>query len=250
MNLLTRNLVRLPAVLLCLTTSVASVIDDFSAGPLTLTANDAGQSVLQTGLAESAVMGGSRSVYARSLQSGSLDIDPLAGEFRFTSEVSFGYFTLQYGGSPSFPANLLAGGNDRFVINITELTPGLWRGLFSFEIQSGNQWFRYGFDRDVFALTAPAELSIPFSRFPVADLAHVQGLRLDVARFEPGFTIAMDSIQAVPEPAVAALCLLGLTAWARGPRHRLRADNLHAARKAGTAPREGKRPARRFTTRL
>jgi hypothetical protein len=53
-------------------------------------------------------------------------------------------------------------------------------------------------------------LTIPFSRFPGLDFRTVQGITIDVGRFEPGFHIGLDFITTVPEPSALALFALAL----------------------------------------
>jgi hypothetical protein len=208
------------SLLLCLTgplspvgsgISWASTIDDFSQGALSLQATDylPGQTAVQEGLSASAVIGGVRSVYAGSVDLATLSIDPAVGRFLFSADSSWGYFTLQYGDTIPLAANLSGDGSNQFLINIDELTPGLWRGDFSFEIKSNDEWSSCGFDDDLFALNGPGQLTIPFSRFQGADLTHIQAIRIHVGRFEPTFRIGIDSIMTIPEPGTLTM-LLGL----------------------------------------
>jgi len=199
-----------------LTAAAGLVVDDFTQGQLSLqVSNLTGQTVLLSGLDPGHVLGGSRSVYAGTLGVASLDIvTPSASDFLFTAVSSFGYFTLSYGSSAPLNVNLLADGSDQFVLNVASLTPGLYRGIFDFNLESGNRWYSYDFSQSLFQLNAPGQIAIPFSGFAGADLAHVQGLEVDVARFEPTFHIGLNSITTVPELSPAALVGLGLLSLA------------------------------------
>lgn len=194
----------------------ATIIDDFLQGPLYLQAtNLTGQTILQTGLGLGHVLGGSRLVYAGSMGAAALRIvTPAADNFLFTANTNFGYFSLRYGADAPLDVNLLADGSDHFALNITSLTPGLWRGLFNFKIASGNNWFDYDFSLSLFQLNAPGTLVIPFAAFAGADLAHVQGIELDVGRFEPTFHLGMGSISTVPEPSPASLVAIAIVTLA------------------------------------
>src|SRR5262245_6794230 len=193
----------------------ALTIDDFDQGPLFLqVSNLTGQTVVQNGLDPSHVIGGARSTYAGSLSNATLQITTPAnaGQFSFSADSSWGYFTLLYGSAAPLGANLLADGSDRFVMNISSLTPGLYRGIFGFKVESGDKWFTYYFGNDLFNLNGPGILTIPFSRFAGADLTQVQQILIDVGRFEPSFQIRLDSITTVPEPSPLALLALALLA--------------------------------------
>lgn len=97
-----------------------------------------------------------------------------------------------------------------FLLIIDELTPGLWRGLYRFSIQSNDAWSDCSFSNELFGLNGPGQLTIPFSRFQGADFTHVQTIKIDMARFEPTFRIGIDSIMTVPEPGALALLLTSL----------------------------------------
>ncbi len=191
--------------------SRATTIDDFSQGDLFLLATSPyrHQSVVQEGLGTSAVIGGVRSVYAGTLEVGSLSIDSAVGRFLFSADSSWGYFSLEYGSTTPLSADLCADGSDRFVINIDELTPGLWRGIFEFEVSSDDTWCVYNFGEDIVDLNGPGQLTIPFSCFPGVDFTDVQTIKIDVGRFEPTYRIGITSIMTVPEPGMLTM-LLGL----------------------------------------
>jgi hypothetical protein len=200
----------------------ATIIDDFSEGPvyMQVTDNYPGQSVVQDGLSTSAVIGGERSVHAGTQQLATLSIDTEASRFRFSADSSFGYFTLQYGASTPLEVNLRADGSDQFLINISELTPVSWPASCDFRVKDGDVWSSYDFGDDLVHLNGPGQLTIPFSCFQ-GDLTCVQSIKIDVARFTPNCCIAFDSITTVPEPGAFALLLTaGLAllayAWKRG----------------------------------
>ncbi len=191
----------------------AAVIDDFTQGPVFLQAtNYAGTTIMQYGLNPSAIIGGSRSVYIGSLGQATLQIGTPGAEglFRFNAVSNFGYFTIGYGTTTPLNANLAAGGNDRFVLSVSSLTPGLSRGSFDLSVRSARGSYTYDFVLDMIALNAPGQISIPYSRFPGVDFTFVQSIELDVTRFEPTFQIALGSISTVPEPSALGLFALVL----------------------------------------
>ncbi len=100
-------------------------------------------------------------------------------------------------------------------MTINELTPGLWRGIFDFDVITTGGSYNYDFSRDLFALNGPGQLSISFSRFPGLDFRAVQSITIDVGRFEPGFHIGLDSITTIPEPSAVTLSVLGLVLMIR-----------------------------------
>ncbi len=115
------------------------------------------------------------------------------------------YLDLIYG-SAAFPLNvdLIADGANCFKINVAFLTPGLWRGSYFFRVKAADHYYLYhDLDQDFYNLDAPGEIVIPFSYLAGADLAQVQEITISISRFEPGFTMVLDSFAtaAIPEPA-------------------------------------------------
>ena len=201
-------LILIPSLVLICPNSQAAIIDDFNQGTLSFqVTNYSGSAFLQSGLSLTSVLGGSRSVYAGTLELATCSIANPEGKFSFRSDSSFGYFKLQYGVPAALNADLTSDSSDRFVLNLSGLTAGLWRGLFTFSVETGNSWHNYDFSRDLFALSGPGSLTIPYSRFSGADFAHVQAITIDVGRFEPGFQIALDSLVTIPEPSMVSLWL-------------------------------------------
>jgi hypothetical protein len=194
----------------------ATVIDDFSQGALFVqVTNYAGQTLYQNGLSTSDVIGGSRSTYAGTVGLATAEIDTSAGTFRFSSDSSFGYFTLTYGATTPLGANLLADGSDRFLVSIAQVTTGLWRSGFFFGVETGGTWRSYSFGGDLTALDGSGVVTIPFSRFPGADMADVQAIGISASRFEPNRQIIIDSvITTVPEPSSLPFLAAGLGALA------------------------------------
>ncbi len=192
----------------------ALVIDDFRSGPLTLqVTNLTGQTVLQNGLPTTSVIGGSRSVYGGTTGRDSAIelIDTTTGRFNFFNYSDFGYFKLTYGSAASpLGINLTSGGNNSFELSIADMTPGLWRGIFDFKVDTGAGFKRYGFGGDLAKLNGSGDLIIPFSSFPGADMTQVRVIEIDVARLEPTFHFALDSIRAVPEPSIVVFLASGL----------------------------------------
>ena len=195
----------------------ATVIDDFSQGSLFVqVTNSPGQTLYQNGLSTSHVIGGSRSLYTiGSAGLASAEIDTSAGTFRFSSDASFGYFTLTYGATTPLGANLLADGSDRFLVSIAQVTTGFWRSGFFFGVETGGTWRSYSFGGDLPALKGSGVLTIPFSRFPGADMTDVQAIGISASRFEPNRQIIIDSvITTVPEPSSLPFFAAGLGALA------------------------------------
>jgi len=188
--------------------SSAAVVDDFGQGALTLTAtNVTGQTVVQTGLSDADVLGGTRSVYVGSLIHATGVIDTSAHEFRFRSDSSFGYFTLTEGGTfPSSGMDLTADGSDAFTIAVTQLTFKPVRGIFDFAVEADGAWHTFNLLSALAGLNGAGVVKIPFASFGGVDMRHIQAVRLDVARFEPGSEIAIGSITTVPEPSALATC--------------------------------------------
>ncbi len=187
--------------------SSAAVIDDFSQGALSIqVTNVSGQTVYQTGLSTADVLGGARSVYAGSLTNATAVIDTSAREFRFSSDSSFGYFTLTEGGtfSPS-GTDLTADGSDAFAINITQLTFKPFRGVYAFEVETYGSWYAYNLLGDLAGLNGSGIVTIPFSSFAGVDMRHIQAVGIEVTRFEPSSQIVIGSITTVPEPSAQVL---------------------------------------------
>jgi hypothetical protein len=185
----------------------AAVIDDFSQGPLSFqVTNVSGQIIYQTGLSTSDVLGGARSVYAGSLIQATAVIDTSAREFRFSSDSSFGYFTLTEGGAfPPSGTDLTADGSDAFAINITQLTIKPVRGIFDFEVETLGAWYGYDLQNDFNGLNGFGTVTIPFSSFPGVDMRYVQAVRINAVRFKPSSQIVIGSITTVPEPSALSL---------------------------------------------
>ena len=201
------------AVLLLVSNSArALVIDDFSSGPLSLlVTNLTGQTVLQSGLSTSSVIGGKRSVYVGSVIGNAMgEIDSAAGQFNFGTDTNaFGYFKLTYGSTNSpLGLNLTSSGIDRFQIKITELAPGPFFGIFNVNLETGSGWKNYSFGQEVSQLGVPGALSLPFTKFTGSDLTRVRAIQIDVGRFSPASFISIDSITTIPEPATTGIIAL------------------------------------------
>jgi hypothetical protein len=186
----------------------AAVIDDFSQGTLILTAtNVTGQTVVQTGFSDADVLGGTRSVYVGSLIHATGAIDTSAREFQFRSDSSFGYFRLTEGGtSPGSGMDLTADGSDAFAIAVTQLTFKPTRGIFDLAVEVDGAWHTCDLLSALAGLNGAGTVTIPFASFDGVDMRHIQAVRFDVARFEPGSQITIGSITTVPEPGASVFC--------------------------------------------
>jgi len=193
----------------------ATVIDDFSQGPLFIQeTNYPGQKIYQNGLNTSDVIGGSRSLDVGSVGLATAIIDTSAGSFRFSSDSSFGYFTLTYGATTPLNDNLLADGSDRFLVSIAQMTTGSWRSAFLFGVETGGTWRYHNFASDLNALNGSGVLTIPFSRFQGADMTDVQAILIQTIRFEPNRQITIDSVvTGIPEPSPLTLFAAGIGAF-------------------------------------
>lgn len=177
----------------------AVIIDDFSQGALFIeTTNYPGQTIYQSGLNASDVIGGARSVY---VAGATAEIDTSAGQFLLTTDPSAnGYFSLGYGTTTPLGVDLTTDGSDRFLINISALTPGRSRGPIAFEVETSGSWFIYRLDNDLLALNGPGTLVIPFSNFTGANMADVQAIEIGAVRFESDSQIGIAAITTAPEP--------------------------------------------------
>ena len=202
--------------------SSGAVIDDFGQGALSIqVTNVTGQTILQTGLSISDVLGGTRSVYAGSLTQATAVVDTSAHQFRFSSDSSFGYFTLTEGETSSpFATDLTADGSDAFAIHIIQFTFTPTRGIYDFEVQTFGSWHTYDLLNDLAGINGSGTVTIPFSSFTGVDMRYVQAVRIDVARFEPSSQIVIGSITTVPEPSLVAL-FAGAVAVLASMRNRL-----------------------------
>lgn len=90
------------------------------------------------------------------------------------------------------------------------MTPVLWREIFDFKLCTGDGFNRHGFGGDTVELNCSGNAIIPFSSFPGGDMTPVRVIEVDVARFEPTFHIALDSIRAVLEHSIVVLLASGL----------------------------------------
>jgi hypothetical protein len=185
----------------------AAVIDDLSQGALSIhVTNLTGQTVSQTGLNPADVLGGARSVYAGSLTQATAVVDTSAAQFRFSSDSSFGYFTLTEGETSSpFGTDLTADGSDAFAIHVAQLTFKPSAGIYDFEVETSGSWHTYDFLSNIAGINGSGTLTIPFSSFAGVDMRNVQAVRIDVARFQPSSQIVIGSITTVPEPSSLAL---------------------------------------------
>jgi hypothetical protein len=189
------------------------VIDDFSKGPVAMQAtNFDGQTVVQTGLPQSSVLSGRRSVHVGSLGLASLAVNTNLGQLTFLANSDFGYLTLDWGSAGGL-LNLSAGGNDRFVLSFLNVTPGWNAAFFDLGVRSGGVQYNYDFSRDLInAVQADgsATVEIPFSRFAGANLAQVSTIEISGARVLSTTGFAIDSINIVPEPSPSAVLSAGM----------------------------------------
>ena len=147
------KLVLLAACLIPSISNAVVIIDSFSAGELTLTSP---ATVIQEALSTATVASGNRRVILSNLNSEPLEahINTTAGEFDFQSE-SFGYFTLIYTFAPSSEINLRGDGGNAFLLNFSDVTPGLWRGSYHLQVDGVS----VSFTEDFLALNGPGSIT-------------------------------------------------------------------------------------------
>lgn len=215
----------LTAAWLCGSASSAIVIDDFSQGPMQLTAfgGQSQMSLTQPNLNPDFVLGGQRN-WSRFYHNAppapadsftSITIDPTDGTFEFRSESdlcrSCGYFNLTYGRVEE-PLNLdlLAEGADRFRFRfVGEGSPTMTLKVWA-PATNGGAVIDVQTDVGVRNVIAPSDaiVEVPFDRFdfegePLVDLSQVERVSIDVFRFPAGQRFELDSIETAPAPLTA-----------------------------------------------
>ncbi len=207
-------------VLFLASPAFATVIDDFSVGPLALTAFDiVGEEQTQTGLDPAAVLGGTRRSYVGSTSGAqlgaNLTIDTTQRRMLFESDPKHGgYFQLEYGSVAPLNVDLTADGGDRFVIEFSDLIIGPGPYLFNLRVISKSQGaiIVEGFDlmTAVDALSGSGTVEVPFSAFTNSDLTQVHSIRIAAARFPVNSQLAIRGFSTIPEPGSLSL-LVGLS---------------------------------------
>jgi len=196
---------------ICSINAVAGIlIDDFETGSIDV--SRLGGSVVeetQTGLDPSHIIGGERLITVG--QSGDapqhLNID--AGQLKFNSGDSFGYFQVAYGSSTS-PLNLdlLASGANAFVLDFE--APYVPLARIVLRSSTGSENPSIGNFDTVFFPSGLARVVVPFDAYGSVDLRQVEEIVLDVSRVRPLSQIAFLRIATIPEPS--SVCLLALGA--------------------------------------
>ena len=203
------------------TLNAAITIDDFSAGPMDVTLTEASPSstLVQTGLLETAVIGGNRkhlAILNGPILPGSeanIVIDTFQGTFRVTSNASIEASRLSYGlgpgGEPGPALDLDVSAFDAFQFDVLSSAEP---GIVGFTVGSGRNEDASGGFSDIITFPAsatPYSLIVPFSRYSLTslDFSDIDYIRLNGGGFD-GFDFILDGIFVVPEPSTAALLLL------------------------------------------
>ena len=178
----------------------AQLIDNFSDGELSLLVTDLqGETVVQNGLS---VVGGSREVYAGTLELGSLNINATEQSFIFEAGESFGYFALRYGGTTPLEMDLVESGATAIQLDFASVTPGLRRGLYEVALESPNARVTQSYSRQLFALSGSGQIVLPLSEFRsdfgVIDFSNISKIQVSASRVEPTYQLVLNSVTAVP----------------------------------------------------
>lgn len=218
--------------------SAAVIIDDFSAGAVTVTALDlTGNTVTQTGLPTTSPIGGTRQIYVGALASStgspseaSGAVETIKQRFNFRApDDRFGYFQLTYGSTAPLNMDLTANGGDRFVIDLLDVSDFFVRGIYEINVVTEGlpgglpRTDSVSFAQQLFALSGGPDsfgrIVIPFDQFMDIDFTRVREISIIGARVETGGAISFDSISIIPEPA-SALLLLSAAGLLAGKRNR------------------------------
>jgi hypothetical protein len=166
------------------------IIDDFSVGAVDVSG---GNSVIQSGLSPSHVVGGERDVY---LGRGNLTIDISNTWLALSTTPPDSHFNtvLRYGRTTPLFVDFTADGSDRFVFEFNVAPQMLYVYLTSIRPDGT-------IDDNYVGLQQPnvATIELPFADFPNVDLTNV-GLIHIAIRQEPA--IMLGSIRTVPEPCL------------------------------------------------
>ena len=127
----------------------AVVIDDFGDGAITVERDGFSEvSMDQVGLNPANVLGGRRSLTVGTFGSATqtATVDTSQGQLRLQTSDTFGYFEICYGGDTNpLNVNLLAAGANAFEIDVLDVSPDLFRGIYDIRVES----CVYVNDRDV-----------------------------------------------------------------------------------------------------
>ncbi len=198
----------------------AVVIDDFSSGPIVLTASSmASTPQLQSGLDTASVIRGERrwTVQAYSIVGPSplttVTVDALFGEMKLqTAASNNGSLRLQYGAYDDqlaqLAVDLTAGGHNQLRIDFREL-PADPAKILSFVISAdtvgpGISGTSRSFLNEIRQLGTSGTLYVPYSLLPTPNFADIDilGLTISVAA---NTTVAITDIRTVPEPSGASM---------------------------------------------
>jgi hypothetical protein len=182
----------------------AFVIDDFSAGAVFLEGDtyNPGTRLAQSGLSPLHVLSGNRDLYAGSWGAVDLEISAATGEMRFKVLEDVGYFALSYTATAPHKFNLLADGDDAFLVEFSEIQ-NLDSGGLSIYLNGWNAQASllngFSFDPNL------RSVRVPFSKFRNVDLSAVDEIRIEGFRINSSTVISIDSFSTVPEPSGALL---------------------------------------------
>lgn len=146
----------------------ATPIDNFTAGPITLSAVDlTGVRETQTGLPPEWVLGGTRSLYVGAISVTTEDPPPAFGtidtndaSFHFSApDDRFGYFTIGWGSVDALELDATGDGSDRFALTVSNVDEGFWRGLYDLRIRTGDPevdltWHDASFAAQLFGISS------------------------------------------------------------------------------------------------
>lgn len=198
----------------------AVVVDDFSDGPIVITASNAAATMqMQSGLDAAAVVGGKRrwTVQSYSIVGPSplatATVDTLLGELRLQAAASNnGSLRLRYGtNDDQLAVDLTAGGHDRLRIDFSEL-PSDPAKILGFLVSAdtvgpGISGSSRSFLDEVRGLGTSGTLDVPYSLLPFPTFSDIDILELTIS-VAANTTVAIADIRSVPEPASAILVLV------------------------------------------
>jgi hypothetical protein len=212
----------------CMGASAEVIVDDFTVGPQSVTANSGNGNAnsLLNGLDTAHVLNGERQITVQGTMSvgntnatvstsGSGSLVYTSNNPAFTT-ASLGTLILTHAPGNRFDTVDLSGVADQhYFIDVASANLGVIDPGFTSQVKLSTPFGNYSQDIDFLSSPTPYSASVAMSGFTGADLTQVYNLSLDITRLSTTATFQIDKVyssdlSSVPEPRAIAMCVIAM----------------------------------------